>query len=320
VNELALDIRDNFKNWVVPSGPAESRNQALTVEKKRENALMCLDSAKMFLEFDFDSEKISEIIAELTSMVLSYKKLRASFYCTLCDGNAQESLKKFWAIGNLETKNTMFFSKEFCMKFSRETIRGAYYNIFYLKNYLNYMKNLFDCKLNDKVKINFEEERESPVHFEIQDKETEKHIQQCFYNDNEDDRFENCKGYCSGYNLSGINKMYEGNLGILNLFVNYIKERINDVFDDPQNVLIHDVKGTLSYIAQDMEEASTSTEFFHPSFQTNLIDKMNTEILAIEGINPYKSGEHSNYVIKFKEFQSILASSAILALLALLNL
>ena len=183
------------------------------------------------------------------------------------------------------------------------------------------MKDIFDCKLNDSLNNKKGGIVSNDLKYEINDDANIKSIHDCFYRNEEADIIDSCKDYCSSFNLTKINNLIEGNLGSLKQFVEYVKERITEISDNPENALIDDVNQTLSFINQDMANSANVSEFFIPTNQNNMIDEMRGDVLAFSGINPYKPGKDNYYTIKIKENETIyLLSAFIYLVISFINL
>ena len=293
LNHLAVDIINKFTGSVVPGElNSEGEQHEVAVGDQVKMNSKCLANAQKFLEYKFDKELTSNIMNGFIRQTNSLVHLRSSFFCTLCDGQAQEILKHFWEEGDQETKDTMFFSNSFCDRFVNDTVDGAYYYNFYLKNYLNHAKAMFDCKLGD-MKNEYKEDY-AFLKFDIEDPVSHNAVHNCYYN-RSSGVYENCKDYCSLYNLSSTNRAIDGDVNKLYQFVDFIYLRKNAVFKNPLNAFAEDADHLRDVVEADHEDSMKIDEFFKPQIQNNYIDSMKSDVTVSKGIDPYLSGEQTMY-------------------------
>lgn len=294
-NIIAADLNKNLDENFVP-GHFNSTGEAHQVDpviQQRMNS-HCIETARNFLDFKFDKSLMLLILNRAIRLTSTFIKLRSSFFCTLCDGQAQEMLKGFWQGGNSRVKETMFFSRDFCEQFVEETIDGAFNYSLYLTTYLNHIKKLSDCKLGEKSD-KFKDLHDN-LRMEFNKEADVDSIKECF--DNKDNGvLPHCEKYCNQFNLSFINKTIEGDTVKLYKFVNFVSLRRYSIFKNQTNIFTEDVAFLRTQIEMDFEGSKDLYMFFNPSHQKKLLDEMDSDVVSLGGINPFDSGNDNMYLV-----------------------
>lgn len=303
LNLVASNIKARFDGNFVPN-PLNSSGEQHQVDVQSQQRInsKCMDTAKEFLEFKFDRDLTTWIVNSAVRLTNAMTHLRSSFFCTLCDGQAQEMLSSFWKKGNANVQQTLFFSKDFCADFVTETIDGVYNYIFYLRKYLDGMKSLIDCHLAENTS-KFPDPYTN-LRFYLSNEYDEQAVKDCFYK-KEEGVLLHCEKYCGEFNMSKVNKMLEGDTTQLFKFVNYLSQRRESVFENQSNIFTEDPSYLSQLIADEFEDARDLYMFFLPSHQKKLLDVMKTDVVSLGGINPFDSGVDNMYNVVLKGAKTV---------------
>ena len=287
-NRLAKRIYQRYGDTVNPINPVSETPGNEQLQANRQ----CFLAAEKLINFQFDKDLVTVIIngfVRLTNMMI---ELRSGFFCTICDGQSQEILKKFWQEGNTQVKDTLFFSQSFCKQFAAESADGAYYYIFYLYHYLEDLKTLIDCELNDqgrRMKPDYTDLKLTPI------PETDQNnIKNCFYK-RDKALITACEGFCNSFNLAKPHPVIEGDIVTLKKYVEFVNLRAQNAFSTEQNALFKNPEDIVEIIYENVTKASVMYVFFQSDHQTHLLDSMGSDTLVYGGINPFHSGESNMY-------------------------
>ena len=312
-NIVASHVSSNLNDDFVPK-PTNSEGEVHQVDPLTQQKLntQCMETANDFLQFKFDRQLVELLLNRAIKLTNTFTELRSSFFCTLCDGQAQEMLKGFWQGGDNNVKETMFLSKDFCERFVDETIDGSYNFILYLKTYMNYIKIISDCYLGEKTK-KFKEPYTN-LKYHIPDESAEKSINKCFDHKN-DGIIPNCEDYCNQFNLSLINKTIEGDSIQLFKFVDFVSQRRYSLFNNQTNIFTEDPSYLRNQVESDFEGSKDLYMFFNPSHQKKLLDSMKSDIVSLGGINPFDSGNENMYNIILAGVQILTIGISVFAMM-----
>jgi len=298
LNMIAESVKINMNGNVVPN-EFNSSGEIHQVDANAQRSMnsKCMETATEFLDFKFDKDLVTYIVNSAVRLTNIMTQLRSSFFCTLCDGEAQEMLRKFWHNGNANVQQTLFFSKDFCSRFVQEAVDGVYNYIFYVKHYLDGMKTIIDCHLGENA-TKFQDAF-SNLKFFLDEKYDQQGVKTCFYN-KEHGIMENCQRFCGEFNMAIINKMIDGDTTQLFKFVDFLSQRKNIVFKNQENVFTEDPSYLSTLIFNEFDDLKDQYMFFVPSHQQKLLDSMKTDIVTLGGINPLESGNDNMYYVILK--------------------
>ena len=312
-NLIAGEVSTNLNDDFVPKETnSEGETHQVDPLAQQKMNTHCMETANKFLDSKFDKELVEMLVSRAIRLTNSFTQLRSSFFCTLCDGQAQEMLKGFWEGGDNTVKETMFLSRDFCQKFVDETIDGAFNYILYLQTYLNQIKVLSDCFLGEKTKKFKEPYTNLKIH--LGDDSTQKNINTCFEK-KEEGILPHCEGYCNEFNLTSINKTIEGDSVQLFKFVDFVSQRRYSLFKNQDNIFTEDPSFLRNQVESDFEGSKNLYMFFMPSHQKKLLDSMKSDIVSLGGINPYDSGNDNMYGIILAGIQILKGTIAVLVLM-----
>ena len=295
INILASQVRERLNQNLVPQ-PLNSEGEPHEVETHLQQKMntKCLNTSKEFLDLKFDRSFVTLLLNSAVRLINGMMQIRSSFFCTLCDGQAQEMLKSFWENGNTNVMNTVFYSKDFCTQFVEDTVDGTYNYVFILSDYLDRMKTIVECFLGEQSE-KFKETYSNLKFYLSPDYDTHT-VKECFAR-KEHGILEHCEKYCNQFNMSKINKMIEGDATQMFKYVDFLHARKNVIFKNFTNIFVNDASYTYNLISDDYEDSQEVYMFFVPSHQKKLLDEMNSDVLALGGINPYDSGVDNRFNI-----------------------
>jgi len=269
----------------------------------------CRHAAKEFKTLNINREIAKEIFKAFVESLEQMAEARRGFYCVLCDATTQSQLKDFWAITNVFYQDRVYFNQQFCQQIVEHTIRGAYYEIFYLKRYLELATQLMSCQM-DKSDID-DLEYDVPYWNSQQ-------IKNCYYFKNKYFFFF-CENYCEKFHLTKANPNFDGNLEELHKFVKFFTENRKEAFYSPNdNFLMGGLGSKEEYLKENYREFITNKAnrvFYKAVTKQVQLDEFSTDILVQGGFNPLDSVRGSLYPISLAG-QSIWYASLIMLMFA----
>ena len=251
----------------------------------------CRKAAKEFKTLNINREIAKEIFKAFVESLEKMAEARRGFYCVLCDATTQSQLKDFWAIKNVFYQDRVYFNQQFCVDLVEHTIRGAYYEVFYLKKYLELSTMLMSCQMG---KSDIDElEYEVPYWNQQQ-------IKNCYYFKNKYFFFF-CENYCEKFQLTKANPNFDGNLEELHKFVKFFTDHRENAFYSPSdNFLMGFLGSKEEYLRENFREFMTNEEnkvFFKAATRQVVLDEFKTDVLVEGGFNPLDSVKGSLYPI-----------------------
>ena len=261
----------------------------------------CKNAAKEYKTLNINREIAKEIFKAFVESLEKMAETRRGFYCVLCDANTQSRLKDYWAITNVFYSDRVYFNQEFCKDLVEHTIRGAYYEIFYLKRYAELSTVLMSCQMGRK---NIEELEYDVPYWNTQQ------VKNCYYFKNKYFFFF-CENYCERFHLTKANSNFDGNIEQLQKFVKFFTDNRDAAFYSPNdNFLMGGLGWKEDYLEENFKEFNsneTNKIFFKSVTSQVQLENFETDILLEGGFNPLESTKGSLYPIN-------LASSVILRL------
>lgn len=258
----------------------------------------CKIAATDYIAMNFNPKVTMDIYKSFVTSLERMGDIRRGFYCILCDARTQSRLKDFWASTNLFYNDRVYFSKEFCRKLVENTIRSAYFTVFYLKRFADNMASLINCKTGNSTKLEYE------IPFW-----TKQQVKNCYYFKNKNFFFF-CENYCEKFHLVKANSILDGDLPELKKFVEHIMASRKAAFYSPSNNILMDGVGfEEDYLQYYYKEVLKDTVFYKPTTQEVMLDKFTTDIVYFGGIDPWESCENSLY-------QLVLASTSLIKAIA----
>ena len=251
----------------------------------------CRNAAKEFKTLNINREVAKEIFKAFVESLEKMAETRRGFYCILCDANTQSRLKDYWAITNLFYQDRVYFNQEFCKELVEHTIRGAYYEIFYLKRYAELTTLLMSCQMNKKSL--------DEVEYEVPYWNTQQ-VKNCYYFKNKYFFFF-CENYCERFHLTKANPNFDGNLEQIQKFVKYIADNRESAFYSPSdNFLMGGLGWKEEYLDENFREFNSNESnkiFFKAATAQVQLDRFETDVLLEGGFNPLESTKGSLYPI-----------------------
>lgn len=261
---------------------------------EEEQSSDCRDAARDYKKMNWNPEIVKEIFSSFVEALEAMGSLRKGFYCILCDVTTQAKLKDYMAITNVVYGDRIYFNKDFCQELVDSTIRAAYYQVYYLKRYLQNATKLMSCKTGN---------REIPE-YEIS-YWTRKKVELCYQFKNKH-MFFYCEDYCENFHLTRGSHVLDGNVKQLTDFVEYFKEnRGKAFFDSSNNFLLGSLGYVEEFIFDNIDRPGDDLVFMRATTTIVQLDKFQTDVLYSGGFNPFDSTENSVYPL-------ILASQNIL--------
>ena len=256
----------------------------------------CSQKADDFLEFNMNAELIKEVFYSIVQSLEKVSDLRRGriyymfnvigFYCNLCDAQTQQDIHYYKF--NPLIDNHFLMNQEFCEHFVSDTIQSAYYQVFYLKPYLEKSFNLMKCVVNDpkipdlKYSIGFLRE---------------KRVKNCYYF-NQKYFFFFCEEYCEDFSLIKSAGIVEGDLSEIKPFVEFYNNYKEQLFPSPgQNVLIGTMSYDMEYLMENLGTFAKEVIFFPPMTDDIDLRGFELDVDFNDGVNPYVSAQGSLFNI-----------------------
>lgn len=257
----------------------------------------CREAARDYKKMNWNPEIVKEVFRAFVEALEAMGSLRKGFYCILCDVTTQARLKDYMAITNVVYGDRIYFSKDFCQEMVDHTIRAAYYQVYYLKRYLENATKLISCKTGNRDVPEYE------VSFW-----TRKKVELCYQFKNKQ-MFFYCEDYCENFHLTRGSHVLDGNVKQLTSFVEYFKtNRSKAFFDSGNNFLLGSLGYVEEFIFDNVDRPGDDLVFMRATTSVVQLDKFQTDVLYSGGFNPFDSTEHSLYPL-------ILASEKVLTAL-----
>ena len=244
----------------------------------------CRKTASGYLEMNFNPKIVMDIYKSYVTGLEKLGDLRRGFYCILCDAFTQDRLHDYWSVINLFYSDRVYFSSEFCQKLVDHTIRSSYFTVYYFKRFAENLVKLVNCKTGTDTAIEYE------IPFW-----TKKQVKNCYYFKN-DYFFFFCERYCEQFHLTKPSGIFDGDLGELKKFVDFVMENRHKAFDNPDNnILMYGVGFEEDYLRYNYEDVLKDTVFFRPAVNTVRLETFETDVLYWGGMDPWQSVEQSLY-------------------------
>ena len=244
----------------------------------------CRKTATDYLEMNFNPKIVRDIYKSYVTGLEKLGDLRRGFYCILCDAFTQDRLHDYWSVTNLFYSDRVYFSNEFCQKLVDYTIRSSYFTVYYLKRFSENLVKLTNCKTGTDNVIEYE------IPFW-----TKKQVKNCYYFKN-DYFFFFCERYCEQFHLTKPSGIFDGDLGELKKFVDFVMENRHKAFDDPDNnILMYLVGFEEDYLRYNFEDVLNDKIFFRPTTNTVKLENFETDVLYFGGMDPWQSVQESLY-------------------------
>ncbi len=160
----------------------------------------CFNASKDFKAVGYNSKISKEIYQTIETAIFDLADLRKGVYCMACDANTIDHLKNFWHTQNEFYKKRFYYSKSFCEKLVRTTIKSSFYLLKYVKNYLENMVQLISCTDESHTKLIYD--------LNLDDY---KITRNCFFF-KENFFYFFCEKYCENFNILEFSSILEGNL------------------------------------------------------------------------------------------------------------
>lgn len=176
---------------------------------KNSQNIECKTAAQDYLGMNLNLKITQDVYRTFVSALEKIAQLRKGFFCILCDARTQEKLVDYWASTNLFYQDRIYFSQEFCKKLVENTIRGAYFQVFYFKKFAETLSKLISCQTN-----------EPKVEYEISYLTTQQ-VKNCYYFKDKFFFFF-CENYCENFHLVKADGLFDGELKQLKKFVDLI--------------------------------------------------------------------------------------------------
>lgn len=251
----------------------------------------CKNAAKEFKTLNINREIAKEIFKAFVESLEKMAETRRGFYCVLCDATTQSRLKDYWAITNVFYQDRVYFNQEFCKDLVEHTIRGAYYEIFYLKRYAEISTILMSCQMGRK---SIEE-----IEYDVPYWNTQQ-VKNCYYFKNKYFFFF-CENYCERFHLTRANSNFDGNIEQLQKFVKFFTENRDAAFYSPSdNFLMGGLGWKEEYLEENFKEfnSNENNKIFFKSVTSQVrLEDFATDILLEGGFNPLESTKGSLYPI-----------------------
>ena len=261
-------------------------------EQLQSDRSACRNTATEFKTLNINREVAKEIFRAFVESLEKMAEIRRGFYCVLCDAVTQSRLKDYWSITNVFYSDRIYFNQEFCKDLVEHTIRGAYFEIFYLKRFAELSTKLMGCQMGQKNLPDLE--------YDIPYWNTQQ-VKNCYYFKNKYFFFF-CENYCERFHITKANPTFDGNLEELKKFVTFFKENRNDAFYSPSDNFLLDGLGWeeefLMENFREFEKNNNNKIFFKPVTQQVQLDTFETDILLEGGFNPIDSAKGSLYPIE----------------------
>lgn len=270
----------------------------------------CKRAAEEYKTMNINRAVSKQIFRSFVETLEHMANIRRGFYCVLCDATTQSRLKDYWSITNVFYSDRMYYNQEFCQELVERTIRGAYYEIFYLKRYSQLTTTLMKCSMNSTDT--------TPITYDISYWNTQQ-VKNCFYYKDKYFFFF-CEGYCERFHITKATSLMDGNLDQLKKFVRFVAANRKDAFYNPgDNFMLGGVGWEEGYMEENFQEFEKNPEnavFFKSVTNEVQLDKFETDILIDGGFNPMDSVEGSLYPIQLAS-QNIISSIMITLLIAI---
>lgn len=254
-----------------------------------------------YLELNMVPARAAEIYSNFVNSTKEMAILRKGFYCVMCDASFHQELSEYWSAGK-DFSQTIYYSVQFCETLVEKTILSAFYMVTFVKRYIEDFMVLMNCKTGDSDKPQIK------IDFLLR-----QGVKNCFYFRNK--YFFFCQSYCKNFSLTTKSPIIDGDLPQLQNFFNKVKNTRTKAFADPANnifVSSFDVVKLMfnsdeMFLSSNFNSAVNSNEFFKASDDAKLsISTFNSEVVLLDGINPWVSIENSKYDIVINSSDNIL--------------
>jgi hypothetical protein len=235
----------------------------------------CKAAISDFNLFGLTPAHAKEIYHASVRKVKALAHLRSGFYCSICDAGFHAQQSEFWEFSRDEFRNRLYFSADSCYKLVNSTIEASFYQVSYVKRYLEGMVAVMNCKTNG---------RERPqVHIDFSWRQK---IKNCYFFRSKH-FFHYCIDYCRELYLSQKTAMMDGDLENLYPFFRALKEGRSTAFTSSDNNPLAD---TLSedeaYLDTEMLIAVDQKNFFEPQSVPSLnVGSFQTQFTLLDGAN-----------------------------------
>lgn len=105
-----------------------------------------------------------------------------------------------------------------------------------------------------------------------------------------------CERYCQKFHLVKPDNIFDGDLGELQKFVEYVMENKNKVFESPDNnILLNGITYEEDILETNFKDLRNVHLFFKATTQRVMLDKFQTDVVMSGGMNPWESCNQSLY-------------------------
>jgi hypothetical protein len=286
-------------------------NEAFLLARKFETSTVieCKNRAVDLISMNLNAKTTVNIYNELASSIQTMANMRKGFYCILCNARTQEKLQDFWSSTNRLNNDRIYMSKDFCEKLVEKTIQASFYNIFYVKRYLENLVPLINCKTGSKDKIVME----IPI-------ETQQQVKNCYYFRHRYFFFF-CEKYCENFHLTKASSVFDGDIGELRKFVLHLMNNRNEAFEYPNNNILTDgVNFEEDILNFNFTEVFRDLVFFRPTTQQVVLDKFKTDVVYYGGMDPFISIDENKFELTMINASYIPSALVSLVMILLFNL
>lgn len=107
---------------------------------------VCKDASDDYMKLNMNPKLAMEMFQATVESLEKMGDIRRGFYCSMCDSRTQARFTDYYFFIDPFYNDRIYLSNQFCHKLVDATIRASYFNIYYLKIYLESITKLMSCK------------------------------------------------------------------------------------------------------------------------------------------------------------------------------